>query len=155
MAALLVTFSTMGRLVRELVALFKKPDARALLLWMVGLLLFRIDGQISMADNGNGNLSDPTMRSKRSQIAGLIVALLLPFVVAGLGAAATSSSLSDWYLTLKKPVWNPPSWLFGPVWTVLYLMMGVSSWLVWRGCVHLYHFRWKGRGSNSYRSYYD
>ena len=85
-----------------------------------------------MATKKNGDLSDLTMPSKQSQIVGLIVALLLPFVVVGLGVAATSSSLSDWYLTLKKPAWNPPAWLFGPVWTVLYLMMGVSSWLVWR-----------------------
>ena len=85
-----------------------------------------------MANKKNVDLSDLTTRSKQSQIIGLIVALLLPFVLVGLGVAATSSSLSDWYLTLKKPAWNPPAWLFGPVWTVLYLMMGVSSWLVWR-----------------------
>jgi tryptophan-rich sensory protein len=88
--------------------------------------------RISMANEKNDELGDLTMRSKQSQIIGLIVALLLPFVVVGLGVAATSSSLSDWYLTLKKPAWNPPPWLFGPVWTVLYLMMGLSSWLVWR-----------------------
>ena len=85
-----------------------------------------------MANKKNDDLSDLTTRSQRSQIIGLIVALLLPFVVVGIGVAATSSSLSDWYLTLKKPAWNPPGWLFGPVWTVLYLMMGLSSWLVWR-----------------------
>jgi len=38
----------------------------------------------------------------------------------------------DWYATLAKPEWNPPSWIFGPVWTVLYLMMAVAAWVVWK-----------------------
>lgn len=38
----------------------------------------------------------------------------------------------DWFAALNKPEWNPPSWLFGPVWTILYAMMAVSAWLVWR-----------------------
>lgn len=58
--------------------------------------------------------------------------LALCFVVAGLGGAATSTSVSTWYLELEKPSWNPPSWVFGPVWTVLYAMMAVAAWLVWR-----------------------
>ena len=38
----------------------------------------------------------------------------------------------QWYAALEKPSWNPPGWIFGPVWTLLYLMMAVSAWLVWR-----------------------
>jgi benzodiazapine receptor len=54
------------------------------------------------------------------------------FVAAGAGAIFTSSSVNDWYPTLRKPSWNPPAWVFGPVWTMLYLMMAVAAWLVWR-----------------------
>ncbi len=49
-------------------------------------------------------------------------------------AAATGVFVSTdgWYAGLVKPAWNPPGWLFGPVWTLLYVMMGVAAWLVWQ-----------------------
>lgn len=62
----------------------------------------------------------------------LVAFLLLCFGVAGLGGYWTSASVGDWYLTLRKPSWNPPSWVFGPVWTILYAMMAVAVWIVWR-----------------------
>ena len=46
--------------------------------------------------------------------------------------AITASTVRGWYQTLRRPPGSPPDWLFGPVWTVLYVMIGVSAWLVWR-----------------------
>lgn len=63
------------------------------------------------------------------QLIGSIVICNLAGIV---GAYATASSVSSWYLTLTKPAWNPPSWVFGPVWTLLYTMMGVSLYLIIR-----------------------
>lgn len=54
------------------------------------------------------------------------------FLAAAIGGFFTNLSVQSWYPTLRKPSWTPPSWLFGPVWTTLYVMMGVAAWLVWR-----------------------
>ena len=66
------------------------------------------------------------------QVIGLIVALAACYAAAAVGGIFTSSSVGSWYQTLEKPPFNPPSWVFGPVWTVLYGMMAVAVWLVWR-----------------------
>ncbi len=52
--------------------------------------------------------------------------------IGGLGGAVTASSVNEWYPTLNKPSFNPPNWVFGPVWTTLYVMMGIAAWRVWR-----------------------
>ncbi len=65
------------------------------------------------------------------QILGLIAWLVITFLAAGLGAFASASAPS-FYAALVRPTWAPPAWLFGPVWSVLYLLMGISAWLVWR-----------------------
>jgi benzodiazapine receptor len=62
----------------------------------------------------------------------LVLFIAICLGVAGAGAIFTSGSVGDWYLTLQKPSWTPPSWLFGPVWTILYLMMAIAAWLIWR-----------------------
>ena len=58
--------------------------------------------------------------------------VVVRFAAAALGGVTTAGSVRDWYPTLVKPAWNPPAWIFGPVWTVLYLAMAVAAWLVWR-----------------------
>ena len=72
------------------------------------------------------------MNAQKSNVVALVIALAIPFAVAAIGGFATSSSVSTWYPTLNKPAWTPPAWVFGPVWTVLYGLMGIASWLVWR-----------------------
>lgn len=66
-----------------------------------------------------------------SQVAGLLGWLLVVFVAAAVGAAASVDAPS-FYAQLSKPAWAPPAGVFGPVWTVLYALMGVAAWLVWR-----------------------
>lgn len=61
----------------------------------------------------------------------LIIALVVPQLVGGLGSVFTASSVRSWFPTLEKPLLNPPSWVFGPVWTLLFLMMGWAFYLVW------------------------
>jgi translocator protein len=58
--------------------------------------------------------------------------LAASFVVAAIGGAFTSAGMPDWYMSLEKPAFNPPSWVFGPAWTTLYIMMAVAAWLVWK-----------------------
>lgn len=62
----------------------------------------------------------------------LAIALLVCFGAAALGGWATARGLRDWYPALRKPSWNPPDAVFGPVWTIVYLAMAVAVWLVWR-----------------------
>jgi benzodiazapine receptor len=60
----------------------------------------------------------------------LIGWITLCYAAAAAGAVFTTG---NWYAILNKPTWSPPGWLFGPVWTLLYTMMGVSAWMVWKG----------------------
>lgn len=61
----------------------------------------------------------------------LIVSLVICQAAGGVGAIFTSSAIREWYSHIQKPSFTPPNWLFGPVWTVLYILMGISLFLVW------------------------
>jgi benzodiazapine receptor len=62
----------------------------------------------------------------------LVLSFALVFAVGALGGAASTSGLRDWYDGLDRAPWNPPGWVFGPAWTVLYILMAVAAWLVAR-----------------------
>ena len=61
----------------------------------------------------------------------LIIAILLPMVFGGFSGFLTANSINGWYSTLQQPTFNPPNWVFGPVWTILYLIMGISLYRIW------------------------
>lgn len=67
----------------------------------------------------------------RSALA-LLAFLAISFAAAGLGSIATASAIDGWYAEADKVAWTPPNIVFGPVWTVLYTLMSVAAWLVWR-----------------------
>ncbi len=62
----------------------------------------------------------------------LFLSLLITLAVGGVAGFATASAIGTWYATLNKPYFNPPNWLFAPVWTLLYILMGIALYLIWR-----------------------
>lgn len=81
---------------------------------MTGFLFFRYTEYMKKIDFGK-----------------LVISILIPLVAGFLGSIFTTPAVRSWYLVINKPVWNPPSWVFGPVWTILFIMMGVALYLVW------------------------
>jgi tryptophan-rich sensory protein len=61
----------------------------------------------------------------------LVVLVGLCLAVGALGGWVTADSVKTWYTTINKPSFTPPNWVFGPVWTVLYVLMGIAGWRVW------------------------
>ena len=61
----------------------------------------------------------------------LLASVLLCQLAGAIGSVFTASSLENWYLLLEKPAFNPPSWIFFPVWILLYTLMGISLYIVW------------------------
>jgi tryptophan-rich sensory protein len=70
--------------------------------------------------------------SIRRQVLALVLFLAISFAVAALGTVATIQNVDGWYADAEKAFWTPPNVVFGPVWTVLYTLMSVAAWLVWR-----------------------
>ena len=75
------------------------------------------------------NSANPSAKFVSRQIPALVGWVLICFAAASLGGLFMPG---EWYASLKKPTWNPPSRIFGPVWTPLYTAMAVAAWLVWR-----------------------
>jgi translocator protein len=68
----------------------------------------------------------------KSQIFKLLASLTLPLGIGAIAGIFTSQAVPVWYATLNRPSFNPPNWLFGPVWTTLYILMGISLFLIWK-----------------------
>ena len=62
----------------------------------------------------------------------LIISFIVTFTAVALGSYFTSPSINTWYASLNKPFFNPPNWVFGPMWTLLYILMAVALYLVWK-----------------------
>ncbi len=62
----------------------------------------------------------------------LVIAIVISELAGIAGSFFTISEIPNWYAALEKPALNPPAWLFGPVWITLYLLMGISLWLIWK-----------------------
>lgn len=62
----------------------------------------------------------------------IIISLALPLAIGFIGSLFTSSSVNSWYLSINKPSFNPPNWIFAPVWTILFILIGISFYLVWQ-----------------------
>ncbi len=65
-------------------------------------------------------------------VLGLVAFVLLCFGVSVFSGMVTAPAIREWYAALAKPSWTPPRWVFGPVWTLLYPLMAVAGWTVWR-----------------------
>jgi len=69
----------------------------------------------------------------------IAISVAICLIIGFLSGFATQSSVNDWYLSLNKPSFNPPNWIFGPVWTLLYILMGIAAGIVWaKGFYHIW-----------------
>ncbi len=71
------------------------------------------------------------MSTKPSRVITFIICLAIPLAVGAISGFATSPQIDAWFSAVQKPSFNPPNWIFGPVWTSLYTLMGISLYLVW------------------------
>ena len=69
---------------------------------------------------------------KISHIIKLIISILLPLSVGAVAGMFTSQAVPTWYASLNRPFFSPPNWVFGPVWTSLYILLGISFFLIWK-----------------------
>ena len=62
----------------------------------------------------------------------LVLSIVPPLALGAIAGIITSKAIPDWYVTLNRPSFNPPNWLFAPVWTTLYVIMGISFFMIWQ-----------------------
>jgi translocator protein len=68
----------------------------------------------------------------KSQIFKLLISLALPLGLGAIAGLFTSEAVPEWFATLNRPSFSPPNWIFGPVWTTLYILLGISFFLIWK-----------------------
>ncbi|MBT4722938.1 tryptophan-rich sensory protein [Candidatus Falkowbacteria bacterium] len=72
------------------------------------------------------------------KIVKFVFAILICQLAGLMGAIFNLNSIDGWYTTIAKPVFNPPNWIFGPVWTILFILMGISLYLIWTNKHHFF-----------------
>lgn len=72
------------------------------------------------------------MIMNKSKILKLLASLALPLILGAIAGLYTADAIPEWYKGLNRPSFSPPNWLFGPVWTILYILMGTSLFLIWK-----------------------
>jgi tryptophan-rich sensory protein len=77
-------------------------------------------------------MSNDTQRTRLGDLLGLGVFVVLCLAISAIGGWVTADSIGTWYRTLQKPDFNPPDWVFAPVWSLLYFMIALAGWRVWR-----------------------
>lgn len=66
----------------------------------------------------------------------LILSIAVPLLIGFTASLFTVTGVGSWYQSIQKPSWNPPNWVFGPVWTTLYILMGIAFYLIWTSANH-------------------
>jgi translocator protein len=66
----------------------------------------------------------------------LVLSILIPLLVGAVSSFFTAAGVNGWYVTAQKPSFNPPNWIFAPVWTTLYILMGIAMYIVWMAKVN-------------------
>ena len=72
------------------------------------------------------------INNKQTDFQKLAICISVPLLIGFIGALFTTPAIPSWYAGLNKPVFSPPNWIFGPVWTLLYVLMGVSLYIAWQ-----------------------
>ncbi|TKC10843.1 tryptophan-rich sensory protein [Pedobacter polaris] len=80
--------------------------------------------------------------NKKFEFLPFVIFLIIPLAIGAIGGFFTMESVKTWYTTLNKPTFNPPNWVFGPVWTTLYVLMGIASYLVWKQRSIVAGYKW-------------
>jgi len=83
-----------------------------------------------------------TKKSSSATIITLLICLAIPLLIGFIGSQFTIESVKTWYTTINRPSFNPPNWVFAPVWTTLYVLMGIASFRVWQKRKTAEWFHW-------------